>query len=226
MPRTNTKKRYITLAAAAELTPYSQEYLSLLARKGKLQARKIGRNWYTTNDWVQLYLSEQGIAIEATVADDLPVATLANDYSSNFSSKEIEQDRIAILASSIEKLSNVVASNELKKLEREQKVSSNNINKPNGKRSFGLLISAVVAMFLLVGGFGFGNVDKAISSINSFFKDADTIAGHFVGTHANEVLLLDKMGNVSIYGHIETKGQLRSGAPEGLHQLWLTPLLK
>lgn len=30
-----------------EGTPYSQEYLSLLARTGRLEALKRGRNWYT-----------------------------------------------------------------------------------------------------------------------------------------------------------------------------------
>jgi len=35
----------LTLAEASKLTPYSQEYLSLLARKGALGAFKRGRNW-------------------------------------------------------------------------------------------------------------------------------------------------------------------------------------
>lgn len=40
--------RYCCLRAAAEGTPYSQEYLGLLARTGRLEAIKRGRNWYTT----------------------------------------------------------------------------------------------------------------------------------------------------------------------------------
>jgi Fic family protein len=36
------------LRQAAAGTPYSQEYLSLLARTGRLEAVKRGRNWYTT----------------------------------------------------------------------------------------------------------------------------------------------------------------------------------
>jgi len=36
----------LTLAEASELVPYSQEYLSLLARRGALGAFKMGRNWY------------------------------------------------------------------------------------------------------------------------------------------------------------------------------------
>ena len=47
--------QYISLADAAQGTPYSQEYLSLLARKGQLDAVKIGRNWHTTHEAVAAY---------------------------------------------------------------------------------------------------------------------------------------------------------------------------
>ena len=46
---------YISLAEAATHVPYTQEYLGLLARKGKLDAKKIGRNWYTTHEAVLDY---------------------------------------------------------------------------------------------------------------------------------------------------------------------------
>ena len=36
------------------------------------------------------------------------------------------------------------------------------------------------------------------------------------GTHENELLLLDKQGNISIFGHIETEGQFRSFVKEGI----------
>ncbi|MBU1071425.1 hypothetical protein KKG65_03385, partial [Patescibacteria group bacterium] len=47
---------YISLSKASELCDYSQEYLSLRARQGKLKAIKQGRNWVTTKDWVEKYL--------------------------------------------------------------------------------------------------------------------------------------------------------------------------
>lgn len=47
------------MAEAARVTPYEQEYLSLLARRGELQAEKIGRNWYTTVEWLNNYLREK-----------------------------------------------------------------------------------------------------------------------------------------------------------------------
>ena len=57
------KQNFITLAEAAESFPYSQEYLSLLARRGKLFSKKIGRNWYTTREAIQNYLAKQGLTV-------------------------------------------------------------------------------------------------------------------------------------------------------------------
>src|SRR3989338_114090 len=53
------KQNYISLARAAEGTPYSQEYLNLLVRKGKLEAKKFGRNWFTTRAVVERYVRRQ-----------------------------------------------------------------------------------------------------------------------------------------------------------------------
>jgi hypothetical protein len=46
----------LTLAGASKLTPYSQEYLSLLTRKGALGAFKQGRNWMITRRDLDRYL--------------------------------------------------------------------------------------------------------------------------------------------------------------------------
>lgn len=47
---------YISLSEAANRSKYSQEYLSLRARQGKLKALKFGRNWVTTPGWLEDYL--------------------------------------------------------------------------------------------------------------------------------------------------------------------------
>ncbi|MBV6450757.1 MAG: hypothetical protein MHPDNHAH_01483 [Anaerolineales bacterium] len=47
---------WIPLAQAAQGTPYSQEYLSLLARMGRIEAVKQGRNWITTREAIQNYM--------------------------------------------------------------------------------------------------------------------------------------------------------------------------
>jgi len=46
----------LTLAEASKITPYSQEYLSLLARKGVLGASKRGRNWVVSKQELDRYL--------------------------------------------------------------------------------------------------------------------------------------------------------------------------
>jgi hypothetical protein len=50
-------EEWILLREAAQDTPYSQEYLSLLARQGKLEAVKRGRLWYTTKKALADYLN-------------------------------------------------------------------------------------------------------------------------------------------------------------------------
>lgn len=52
------KQGYVSLAEASKGTPYSQEYLSLLARRGILPAVKLQRNWMTTHDAVREYTKE------------------------------------------------------------------------------------------------------------------------------------------------------------------------
>lgn len=52
------EKEYLSLEEATKHCNYSQEYLSLRARQGKLKAVKIGRNWVTTEDWIKKYVSQ------------------------------------------------------------------------------------------------------------------------------------------------------------------------
>jgi len=49
---------YISLQEATKYCVYTQEYLSLRARQGKLKAIKFGRNWVTTKDWLEEYLGK------------------------------------------------------------------------------------------------------------------------------------------------------------------------
>ncbi|MDD5146411.1 MAG: helix-turn-helix domain-containing protein [Candidatus Pacebacteria bacterium] len=48
-------KNYISLAEGAEYSGYSQDYLRFRIRQGKLKAKKIGRNWLTTKEWLSEY---------------------------------------------------------------------------------------------------------------------------------------------------------------------------
>lgn len=60
-------EQWLSLRQAAEGTPYSQEYLSLLARNGRLEAVKRGKAWYTTRGAIEAY--RQSLAPVSTVSD-------------------------------------------------------------------------------------------------------------------------------------------------------------
>jgi hypothetical protein len=50
---------YISMAEAAKLTGYDQEYLGLLSRQGKIRSKMVGKKWYTTVDQLNAYLQEK-----------------------------------------------------------------------------------------------------------------------------------------------------------------------
>lgn len=49
----------VAISQVSKLTPYSAGYLSLLARKGRLSAVKINRDWLTTPEAVLQYVKKQ-----------------------------------------------------------------------------------------------------------------------------------------------------------------------
>ena len=51
------KNRLISLPEAAELYGFNAQYLSQLAKKGRLQAQKIGGMWLTTPQNVEIYIT-------------------------------------------------------------------------------------------------------------------------------------------------------------------------
>jgi hypothetical protein len=53
------KKKLLSMSQASKVCPYEQGYLSLLARRGEMKAEKVGRNWYTTIEWLNEYLLEK-----------------------------------------------------------------------------------------------------------------------------------------------------------------------
>lgn len=52
---TKDKEKWISLAEASRYVSYSQAYLGKLAKEGKLDAHKDGRNWVTTKEAVEAY---------------------------------------------------------------------------------------------------------------------------------------------------------------------------
>lgn len=55
MEKPSAQSAYISLEQAAERVPYSAQYLGLRARQGKLKSVKIGRSWFTTEEWLKSY---------------------------------------------------------------------------------------------------------------------------------------------------------------------------
>lgn len=53
------RDKWVLLSRIAVETPYSQEYLSLLARRGKIEAVKKGRNWYSNLEAINEYLRQR-----------------------------------------------------------------------------------------------------------------------------------------------------------------------
>src|SRR3989344_6017263 len=54
-------ENWLSMSEASRYTPYSAEYLSLLARKKKLTSKKVGNTWYTTKSVLDDYMKKQMI---------------------------------------------------------------------------------------------------------------------------------------------------------------------
>ncbi len=52
------KTSFISLAEAAKISPYSQDYLNILARRGAIPAFKLKRNWVVTKESLQKYVKD------------------------------------------------------------------------------------------------------------------------------------------------------------------------
>lgn len=59
MPGADSNYREISNLVEEEHMHYGQEYISLLARQGKIDAYKEGRNWLTTKDAVEEYIKNR-----------------------------------------------------------------------------------------------------------------------------------------------------------------------
>jgi Fic family protein len=58
-PATQKQEKFLTLAGVAQNTSFSAKYLNLLARQGKLEAHKEGRNWLTSKEAIERYLKNR-----------------------------------------------------------------------------------------------------------------------------------------------------------------------
>jgi len=59
LPETDTEYQIISNVVKEPDVPYGQEYISLLARQGKIDAHKEGRNWFTTKKAILDYMKNR-----------------------------------------------------------------------------------------------------------------------------------------------------------------------
>ncbi|OGI25027.1 MAG: hypothetical protein A3J76_02215 [Candidatus Moranbacteria bacterium RBG_13_45_13] len=59
--REDFKKNFVLLSRVAKEKKYAQEYLGLLARRGDLGSIRIGKRWYTTQEWFWEFLKDAEI---------------------------------------------------------------------------------------------------------------------------------------------------------------------
>lgn len=58
-PATQKQEKFVKLAEISKNTPFSAKYLNLLARQGKLEAYKEGRDWLTSKEAIERYLKNR-----------------------------------------------------------------------------------------------------------------------------------------------------------------------
>src|SRR3989344_6712443 len=56
-------KIYLLLKEIAPRTPYSADYLRVRILQKRLQGIKIGREWYTTKEWISEYVANHGVKL-------------------------------------------------------------------------------------------------------------------------------------------------------------------
>jgi Fic family protein len=59
MPASAKREKFVSLAEISKNTPFSAKYLNLLARQGKLEAHKEGRDWLTSKEAIGRYLKNR-----------------------------------------------------------------------------------------------------------------------------------------------------------------------
>ncbi|HEY4477440.1 MAG TPA: helix-turn-helix domain-containing protein, partial [Candidatus Paceibacterota bacterium] len=74
-----------------------------------------------------------------------------------------------------------------------------------------LLFIITIGLVVIPGRSILGAANDMLFTAYEKIRDSETLMGHRAGTHANEVLLLDTYGNVSIVGNVETENNVQAG---------------
>ena len=73
------KNGYFTLSEAADNSPYSRGYISILVHRKKLRAIKIGRNWFTKKEWLDEYISKHEDQKQASTSQGLEIRKIEKE---------------------------------------------------------------------------------------------------------------------------------------------------
>lgn len=161
--KNNNKKDidYVPLSEAAKRTGYTPEYLNSLCRKGELEAKKIGRNWYTTFEWLKNFLKKTD---KAELIKALPLKEEKENKKNVFpvSLKEREKELSDVLEVARE-LKEVV------RIEKTENSANNNLIKKSS-HSFFYRLSMAMTIFLVLIPFGYFG---AYMAEKYFFKNAN-----------------------------------------------------
>ena len=95
----NTDKNYISLLEASKLCSYSEPYLRLRARTGKLKSIKLGKKWMTTARWIDDYSArvQEWREISEAKKRNLPQSVLVNaprELSNNLEIESIPETQV------------------------------------------------------------------------------------------------------------------------------------
>ncbi|MEX2010574.1 MAG: hypothetical protein WD874_02100, partial [Parcubacteria group bacterium] len=263
------EKKWISMSEAALLTPYSAEYLSLRARKGKLASKKINNNWFTTREAIEAYLKKQELRAQmengsmpmnvvmldpkALLPQQSPIPlNKLRTYHSDLRDHERRQGGVkeSLIPSSVKVFSPVVQNRipreeahkqsleEMKAVMEEvidkkllthsssntgnnippkkvSKITKSNTSK-NSRIFLGGVLVALIIFSTLDSPFVLGVYEKSLGFVKEKWEDAGTILGLLPGVKKNEILLLDKNGNIAITGRVETSDVFRSSIKDGV----------
>jgi hypothetical protein len=102
----NIDKNYISLFEASKLCSYSEPYLRLRARQGKLKSIKLGKKWMTTARWIDQYSAriQEWREMSEAKKRSLPVAALVEapgELSINLEQESVLQNEPATLSQAV-----------------------------------------------------------------------------------------------------------------------------
>ncbi|MEX2013866.1 MAG: hypothetical protein WD896_00745, partial [Parcubacteria group bacterium] len=224
----NEAENWLSMSEAAGHTPYSAEYLSLLARKKKLSSKKIGNAWYTTKPVLDDYMKKQMIRTQVQNGNFQSLEPLRS-YQSDLNKYKTEIGENSVQP----KVESIPVVQKIENLHQDLTRTLQNVieNKfpqhlPARPLSFRIIFSnriviiagiiLLIMMTLLPVPIVFGFLNKSFDAFKEAVQDSNTVMGFRPGTHENEILLLDSEGNIAIMGHVETGGQLKSFVADGV----------